>query len=246
VRTLLTGEQEGYYEEFGEVAQLAKAYRRPFVYDGIYSPGRKRRYGAPAPDRSPEQFVVFSQNHDQVGNRAIGDRMPDECRPLAAFATLLSPFTPMLFMGEEHGEPRPFQFFSDHIDEEIATATRDGRLREFAQFEAFAGQVPDPQDPATFHASKLSWERDPALLDLYRRLIALRATLDSVESEPAFDEALRWLCVLRGDHELVMNFSRQERSVPVDGDDLVLATHDGARVEDGFAVLPPLAGALVR
>ena len=246
VRTLLTGEQEGYYAEFGEVAQLAKAYRRPFVYDGGYSAHRKRRYGAPAPDRRPEQFVVFSQNHDQVGNRAIGDRMPDECRPLAAFATLLSPFTPMLFMGEEHGEPRPFQFFSDHIDEEIATATRDGRLREFAQFEAFAGQVPDPQDPATFHASKLSWERDPALLDLYRRLIALRTTLDSVESDPAFDEALRWLCVLRGDHELAMNFSRQERSVPVDGDDIVLATHDGTRVEDGFAVLPPLAGALVR
>ena len=246
VRTLLTGEREGYYEEFGEVAQLAKAFRRPFVFDGIYSPGRRRRFGAPAPDRHPSQFVIFSQNHDQVGNRALGDRLPPECRPLAAFCTLLSPFTPMLFMGEEHGEPQPFQFFSDHIDEEIATATRDGRLREFAQFEAFAGQVPDPQDVATFERSRLSRDGDPALRDLYRRLIALRGTLDSVEGEPAFDEALGWLNVCRRGHELVMNFAREERSVPVDGGDLVLATHDGTRLEGGYVVLPPLAGALVR
>jgi maltooligosyltrehalose trehalohydrolase len=246
LRVLLTGEQEGYYAEFGEVAQLAKAFRRPFVFDGTYSPHRKRRYGAPAGDRHPSQFVVFSQNHDQVGNRALGDRMAPEHRPLAAFTTLLSPFTPMLFMGEEHGEPQPFQFFSDHIDEEIATATRDGRLREFASFEAFAGQVPDPQDPATFERSKLSREADPRLRALYPRLIALRKELDSVEGDPAFDEALRWLSVRRGAHELVMNFAAEERSVPVDGDDLVLATHDATRLEDGYVVLPPLAGALVR
>ena len=161
LRVLLTGDRDGYYEEFGSVADLAKAFRRPFVHDGQYSTFRKRRFGAPADDRPPSQFVVFDQNHDQVGNRAFGDRLPAELRPLAAFCTLLSPFTPMLFMGEEYGEPAPFQFFSDHIDEEIAVATRDGRRREFAAFAQFAGeQVPDPQDPATFERSKLTRERD--------------------------------------------------------------------------------------
>jgi maltooligosyltrehalose trehalohydrolase len=245
LRVVLTGEQEGYYGEFGEVAQLAKAFRRPFVFDGTYSADRGRRFGAPARDRPPRQFVVFSQNHDQVGNRAVGDRMPEECRRLAALCTLLSPFTPMLFMGEEYGERQPFQFFSDHIDEEIATATRDGRLREFAEFEAFAGQVPDPQDPATFERSKLSRKGDPSLRDLYARLLALRAQLGRAEA-PAYDEALRWLCVLRGEHEVVANFAREQRSVPVDGTEIVLATHDGTRVEDGYVVLPPLAGAVVR
>jgi maltooligosyltrehalose trehalohydrolase len=138
-----------------------------------------------------------------------------------------------------------FQFFSDHIDEEIATATRDGRLREFAQFEAFAGQVPDPQDPATFERSKLSREATRAARPL-PRLIALRGTLDASRATRRSTRRCGWLCVLRGDHELAMNFAREERSVPVDGDDLVLATHDGTRLEDGFVVLPPLAGALVR
>src|ERR687886_827915 len=105
LRVLLTGDRAGYYAEFGGVDHLVKAYRRPFVHDGQYSTFRRRRFGAPAPDRRPEQFVVFAQNHDQVGNRAFGDRLPDDVRPLAAFCTLLSPFTPMLFMGEEHGEP---------------------------------------------------------------------------------------------------------------------------------------------
>ena len=150
---LLTGDRDGYYAEFGEVAQLAKAFRRPHVHDGGYSRSRGRRFGARADDIPPERFVVFDQNHDQVGNRALGDRLPVEARPLAALCTLLSPFTPMLFMGEEHGEAAPFQFFSDHIDEEIAVATREGRRREFAGFAEFAGEeVPDPQDPATFRA----------------------------------------------------------------------------------------------
>ena len=136
LRVLLTGDRDGYYAEFGELAHLAKAYRRPHVHDGGYSSFRRRRFGARADDVAPERFVVFDQNHDQVGNRALGDRLPAEARPLAALCTLLSPFTPMLFMGEEHGEAAPFQFFSDHIDEEIAVATREGRRREFAAFAA--------------------------------------------------------------------------------------------------------------
>ena len=127
------------------------------MHDGTYSSFRHRRFGARAEDVPPERFVVFSANHDQVGNRAFGDRLPVETRPLAALCTLLSPFTPMLFQGDEHGEQAPFQFFSDHIDEDIATATREGRRREFAAFAEFRGrEVPDPQDPATFEASKLT------------------------------------------------------------------------------------------
>ncbi len=157
LRVLLTGDREGYYAEFGGLADLAKAFHRPHVHDGQYSTFRHRRFGAKADDVPPERFVVFSSNHDQVGNRAFGDRLPVELRPLAAICTLLSPFTPMLFQGEEYGEDAPFMFFSDHIDEDIAAATREGRRREFAAFAEFRGrEVPDPQDPATFEASKLT------------------------------------------------------------------------------------------
>jgi maltooligosyltrehalose trehalohydrolase len=248
VRTLLTGDLEGYYSEYGELWHLAKAFRRPFVWDGTYSPHRRRRFGAPAGDRGVQQFVVFTQNHDHVGNRALGDRLPDEAAPLAAFCVLLSPFTPMLFQGEEYGERAPFQFFSDHIDEEIAVATRDGRRREFAAFESFAGQVPDPQDVATFERSKLTRSGVPGVRDLYRRLLAARRELGRAETDATdVSEIERWLRVERGGHVLAMNFSRDaERRVPGCGSEIVLATHDGVRVEDGEAVLPPLAGALVR
>jgi maltooligosyltrehalose trehalohydrolase len=247
VRTLVTGDLEGYYCEYGALWHLAKAFHRPFVWDGTYSPHRRRRFGAPAGDRSPEQFVVFTQNHDHVGNRALGDRLPDAAQPLAAFCVLLSPFTPMLFQGEEYGERAPFQFFSDHIDEEIAVATRDGRLREFAAFESFAGQVPDPQDVATFERSKLTREGVPGIRELYGRLLAARRELGRAETEATdCSEDERWLRVTRSGHDLAMNFSHDaERRVPVAGSEVVVATHD-VRVEGGAAVLPPLAGALVR
>jgi maltooligosyltrehalose trehalohydrolase len=249
LRVLLTGDGGGYYEEFGAVADLAKAFGRPFVHDGQYSTFRKRRFGAPAADRPPQQFVVFDQNHDQVGNRAFGDRLPAAARPLAAFVTLLSPFVPMLFMGEEYGEPAPFQFFSDHIDEEIATATRDGRRREFAAFAEFAGEeVPDPQDPATFERSKLTRRRDEALADLFARLLRLRPRLPDEETMTQFDEDARWLAVDRGPYRLACNFADSERAVPVGATrgEVVLATAAGAQLRDGTVLLPALSGALVR
>jgi maltooligosyltrehalose trehalohydrolase len=247
VRTLVTGDLDGYYGEYGELWHLAKAFHRPFVWDGNYSPHRRRRFGAPAGDRDPGQFVVFTQNHDHVGNRAFGDRLPRGAQPLAAFCVLLSPFVPMLFQGEEYGERAPFQFFSDHIDEEIAVATRDGRRREFASFASFAGEVPDPQDPATFERSKLTREGLPGVRELYGRLLAARRALGHAETEAVdLSEDERWLRVVRGGHVLAMNFSSgAERRVPVDGTDVVVATHE-VRVEAGAAVLPPLAGALVR
>ncbi|MEA2189185.1 MAG: maltooligosyltrehalose trehalohydrolase [Solirubrobacteraceae bacterium] len=250
LRALLTGEREGYYEEFGAVADLAKAFARPFVHDGGFSTFRKRRFGAPADDRGLEQFVVFDQNHDQVGNRALGDRLPAPVRPLAAFVTLLSPFVPMLFMGEEYGEPAPFQFFSDHIDEEIATATRDGRRREFAAFAQFHGEeVPDPQDPATFERSKLTRERDPEIERLYARLLSVRKTLPDSEVSTDHDEEARWLTVDRGPFRLACNFSERAQAVPTGGrSELVLATYADADAEllGGEVQLPPLSGALLR
>jgi maltooligosyltrehalose trehalohydrolase len=247
LHVLLTGERDGYYADFGAVAQLAKAFRRPFVYDGGYSAERRRRHGAPAFDREPWRFVVFGQNHDQVGNRAFGDRLPDEALRLAAFCTLLSPFTPMLWMGEEYGERRPFQFFTDHVDPFIADATREGRRREFAHFAAFAGEVPDPQDVATFERSTLEpGGGDPALLGLYRRLIALRPEL-APECEPvAADEQGRTLRLRRGDIELLANFAPAPARIATDGSEIVLSTHDGVELSRGEALLPARAGAAVR
>ena len=190
---------------------------------------------------------MFSQNHDQVGNRALGDRLPADARRLAAFCTLLSPFTPMLFMGEEHGEPAPFQFFSDHIDEEIAVATREGRRREFAAFAAFAGEeVPDPQDEATFLRSKLTRDGDPDLRAFYVRLLAARRDLPRVDARPTFDERAGWLRVDRGPYALVCNFAREEQAVPAPGADrVVVATHT-THLDNGSVRLPALAGALLR
>jgi maltooligosyltrehalose trehalohydrolase len=248
IRTLVTDEREGYYAEFGAVGDLAHAFRDPHIHDGRWSAFRQRRFGAPAADCPPERFVVFDQNHDQVGNRALGDRLSASARPLAAFCTLLSPYTPLLFMGEEDGEAAPFQFFTDHIDEEIAIATREGRRREFAAFAHFAGEeVPDPQDPATFERSKLTRRGDPALRELYVTLLRARRLLprgpvDNVRS----DEAARWLRVVRGKYELIMNFTEVEQTVEAGAQRLVVATHEGVALRGGGAVvLPPLAGALV-
>ena len=154
--------------------------------------------------------------------------------------TLLSPFVPMLFMGDEYGETAPFQFFTDHIDEEIAIATRDGRRAEFASFAAFAGQdVPDPQDPATFQRSKLTRRRDAELERLHRDAIAARRDLPDGDAEIDFDEQGRWLRVRRGDRTLILNF-HATKELPISATEVIVATHpvDGA--------LPPLAGALVR
>jgi maltooligosyltrehalose trehalohydrolase len=248
LRTLLTGDRDGYYAEFGTLAALAKTLRRPHFHDGTYSTFRRRRFGAPADRVPPERFVVFTSNHDQVGNRALGDRLPVEARPLAAFVTLLAPFTPMLFQGEEHGERAPFRFFSDHIDEEIAVATREGRRREFAAFAEFAGeQVPDPQDASTFEASKLTREGEPAgLRDFYGRLLALRRELPAGDADRIdFDEHAGWLRVDRGPFTLLANFAQADVHVPIERTvELRLATHR-ATLEPGFVILPPLSGALI-
>jgi maltooligosyltrehalose trehalohydrolase len=247
LRTVITDERDGYYAEFGRVSQLAKAFHRPHVHDGNYSEFRHRRFGAPADDVPPRRFVVFSQDHDQVGNRAFGDRMPAHVRPIAAFCTLLSPFVPMLFMGEEYGESAPFQFFSDHIDKKIAEATRSGRRREFAAFAEFEEDIPDPQDPATFERSKLTRERDPRIAELYARLLVERRRLPPGDADAIeFDDEQRWLRVQRGPFEILCNFSDEPRRVPCEGRSVELSTHEPPQPSDGEAQLPPMSGALVR
>jgi maltooligosyltrehalose trehalohydrolase len=244
---LLTRETDGYYEDFGHIAQLAKAFHRPHVHDGGYSAFRGRRFGAPAEDVPPERFVVFSQNHDQVGNRAMGDRMPPQARGLAALCTLFAPFVPLLFMGEEYGETAPFQFFSDHIDPEIARATREGRREEFAAFAAFAREeIPDPQDPATFERSKLTHREDPAVTWLYRELLKLRLELPAGDAEEIeFEEDAGWLRVRRGSLELVANFGPQEIALPCEDGAIRVTTTTHSRLDQPVLRVAPLSGVLL-
>jgi maltooligosyltrehalose trehalohydrolase len=182
LHTLLTRESQGYYADFGSVGHLASVLRDRWYYHGQYSKFRRRRHGNPARGIPRSHFVVFSQNHDQVGNRARGDRLSTlvdfEGQKLAAGVTLLSPFVPLLFMGEEYGEPAPFLYFTSHGDKDLIEAVRRGRREEFAEF-GWAGEVPDPQDERTFAASRLHphlHEADPhrALWNFYRELIQFR------------------------------------------------------------------------
>jgi maltooligosyltrehalose trehalohydrolase len=247
LRSVLTGDRDGYYADFGRVSQLAQAFHRPHVLDGRYSVFRRRRFGAPAEDIPPERFIVYSQNHDQVGNRAYGDRMPAGARPLAAFCTLLSPFVPQLFMGEEYGELAPFQFFSAHIDPAIAEATRTGRRDEFAAFAGYTSELPDPEEPATFERSKLTRRRDPGLERLYRELLDKRRVLPpSATAETEYDELARWLIVRRSPYELVCNFGTGAATIPCQGETLELSAGGEARLTAGSIQLPAMSGALIR
>jgi maltooligosyltrehalose trehalohydrolase len=188
---LLTGEQEGYYAHYGRVADLARELERP--------EGRR--------------FVVCAQNHDQVGNRAVGDRLRGADLRLAAFCAILSRGTPLLFQGEEYDEAHPFQYFTDHIDPEIARMTREGRRREFADFSDFsAEEIPDPQDPATFEHSRLDPAgRDGAHRQYYQGLLELRRRLPDELTVTSVDEGRRLLKFRRGEIELVANFSDEEQ-----------------------------------
>jgi maltooligosyltrehalose trehalohydrolase len=192
LHTLLTGERTGYYEDFGTIRDLEKALREGFVYSGEYSSFRKRRHGSPAGDRPVSQFVVFSQNHDQVGNRMGGERLAGlvsfETLKLVAGAVILSPYLPLLFMGEEYGETAPFLYFVSHSDPGLVESVRAGRRDEFKHF-SWEGEPPDPQDEQTFLASGLHWEKQrhgdqAALLHFYRYLIRLRKETPAL-SEPA-------------------------------------------------------------
>ncbi len=199
----------GYYEDFGPLPLLAKALRQAWVYDGIYSPHRQRVHGRRRPGWRGSQFVVFAQNHDQVGNRAAGERssalMSDGRLRVAAALLLTSPFVPMLFQGEEWGASTPFQYFTSHTDPGLGQEVSEGRRQEFADFGWDPADVPDPQDPATFERSRLDWaelvkEPHAGLLAWHRELIALRRRLAEF-TDPRLDrvaDRIRSGCRLAG------------------------------------------------
>ncbi|MGN6646545.1 MAG: malto-oligosyltrehalose trehalohydrolase, partial [Cytophaga sp.] len=180
LRSVLTGEQDGYYEDFGTLQHLEHAYRNTYVYNGIYSKHRKRIFGT-QPDHPYFKYVIFAQNHDQVGNRPTGNRLASsisfEGLKLAAAAILLSPYTPLLFMGEEYAEKNPFLYFVDHEDETLKNNISKGRQKEFCYFN-FEEGFPEPHMPDTFEQSKLSWNIDSVeratMLDFYKHLIRFR------------------------------------------------------------------------
>jgi maltooligosyltrehalose trehalohydrolase len=188
LHTVLTGERTGYYEDFGRLDQLATALKEGFVYSGQRSCYRRRRHGSSSISRPLSQFIVYSQNHDQVGNRAGGERLstlvPHEALKVAAAACLLAPNIPLLFMGEEYGETAPFLYFIEHGDPTLVDAVRKGRRAEFASF-VWEGELPDPQDPATFESSRVhpgpqTREECGQLLRWYRRLIGIRTSVPAL------------------------------------------------------------------
>jgi maltooligosyltrehalose trehalohydrolase len=226
----LTRERQGYYEDFGSVSDLAAALSKGFVYDGRYSRYRGRRHGRSSAGIAGHRFVVYAQNHDQIGNRAWGERTSqllcvDDLR-IAAALLLTAPFVPLLFQGEEWGAGTPFHYFTDFRDPGLGRAVFEGRRREAASFGWTREDVPDPQDRETFLRSKLDWselEREPhaSLFEWHRDLILLRRAAQALRDDRLdrlhvrFDEDRRWLLVERGAWSVVCNLSRWTQSIPL-------------------------------
>ncbi|MGI8637466.1 MAG: malto-oligosyltrehalose trehalohydrolase [Segetibacter sp.] len=225
-----TGEERsGYYSDFDGIIHLAKSYKDAYVFDGQYSLHRKKTFGVKAEDNPGKQFVVFSQNHDQVGNRMLGERTSGlvsfEMQKLMAAAVIVSPYLPMLFMGEEYSEPHPFLYFVSHTDPDLAEAVRKGRKAEFAAFHS-QGEAPDPVDEKTFEKSKLQWQllqqpQQKTMFEYYKTLISLRKqepalySLNRHQLNVEENEENKTLFLHRwheGDHILcLMNFSKEEQ-----------------------------------
>ncbi|MDE3111645.1 MAG: malto-oligosyltrehalose trehalohydrolase [Chloroflexota bacterium] len=260
LHAVLTGERAGYYGDFGRMADLAKALRDAYVYDGRPSDFRRRFHGRPAGGLSGHRFLAYAQDHDQVGNRARGERLGhivghDRLR-IAAAVVLLSPYVPMLFMGEEWAASTPFLYFTDHGDDALGRAVSDGRRREFERFGWPAHEFVDPQSPAAFERSRLDWSepaREPhaAMLEWHRALIALRRSVPELRDgrrdlvDLAFDEEKRWLRMRRGPVTLAFSLDH-EVDVPLaeDAGEVALscggAARSGARLHlsaGGVAVL---------
>ena len=234
LHSLMTGERNGYYGDYGRLEHLAKAYRDGYVFDGQYVAYRGRKYGAPSRDTPAERFVVYSQNHDQTGNRFGGERLGHlvdfESQKLAAAAVLLSPFLPLLFMGEEYGEDAPFLYFISHLDPALVEAVRNGRRADFETF-GWRGDIADPQSAETFERSRLdhglrSEGRHCTLLKCYRELIALRKTVPALrwlskrDQEVTADESQNLLTIRRwtdGSEALVLlNFANDNSTKNLD------------------------------
>ncbi|MDT5324738.1 MAG: maltooligosyltrehalose trehalohydrolase [Mycobacterium sp.] len=244
IHTAVSGERQGYYSDFGSLEVLATTLKHGYFHAGTYSSFRRRRHGRPLDIATipATRLLAYTLTHDQVGNRAIGDRPSQtlDFGQLAVKAALVlgSPYTAMLFMGEEWGASSPFQFFSSHPEPELARATAEGRKAEFAEHGWDANEVPDPQDPQTFEHSKLAWDEIDAgeharLREVYRGLIALRRAepdfadpwLDHLGVD--YDEDQRWIVLRRGAFAVACNLGTEPVSVPVTGE-VVLAPDEPA------------------
>ena len=262
LHTALTGERQGYYVDFGSLASLAKTWERVFFHTGTYSSFRHRAHGRPVETQrlSAHRFLCYIQDHDQIGNRATGDRISATLSPgllgVAAAMVLCSPYTPMIFMGEEWGSKGPWQFFASFPDPDLANAVRNGRRAEFADHGWATEDVPDPMDPATVDRSRLRWSEldDPAhqqLFTVYRRLISARRTYPEL-SDPRlpllkvdFDEEQRWLVVHRGTFRLACNLAAEQRELRIGAVDVVLANGSTEFMAD-TVTLSPESFALLR
>ncbi|MCY7396841.1 MAG: malto-oligosyltrehalose trehalohydrolase [Nocardioides sp.] len=263
VHVALTGETTGYYADFEPLGALAKVIERGFFHDGTHSSFRGRDHGAPIDTAAMPtwRLVVCTQNHDQIGNRAVGDRitdaLDDDQLACAALLTLCGPFTPMLFQGEEWAAATPFQFFTSHPEPDLGRATAEGRIAEFEQMGWDPAAVPDPQDPETYRRSKLDWSeaeapRGARMLALYRRLAELRASYADL-TDPAFartscevDEQARVLRMRRGDLLVFVNFGDEQARLDVGAAELLFETGSGVDAGGDLLVLPAHAGALLR
>ena len=221
LHTLLTKERAGYYEDFGRIQNLAKAFAEGFVYSGEYSPARRRRHGNTSKGISARKLVVFAQNHDQAGNRPKGDRLSAlvsfESLKLAAAAVLLSPFIPLLFMGEEYGETAPFPYFISHSDPDLREAVRRGRLHEFAYLQG-SEEPPDPQEEATWQSAHLNHSlRDQGshriLYEWHKELIKLRSEIRAFAG--LSKDRMEVLCLERDSTLVVRRWGRKEQAAAI-------------------------------
>jgi malto-oligosyltrehalose trehalohydrolase len=264
VHAAITGERQGYYCDFGSLAALAKTYTKVFFHDGIWSAFRGRTHGRQVDVfRVPaHRFLGYLTDHDQIGNRAAGDRISATVSPelvkVGAGLVLTSPYTPMLFMGEEWGADTPWQYFTDHIALWLAEAVAEGRKAEFSGHGWGPADVPDPQDKATFLRSKLDWEqfhREPFLgiLAWYRELITLRRVrpeltdprLDRVQA--GFDEDARWIMVRRGRLRIAANLGEQavQLSLGQPGTGLLAASGPEVAITQDTVTMPPASFAVI-
>ncbi len=262
VHVALTRETAGYYADFEPLGALAKVCEKGFFHDGTYSSFRHREHGHEIDTESMPtwRLVVCSQNHDQIGNRAVGDRitdhLDDDQLACAALLTLCGPFTPMLFQGEEWAASTPFRFFTSHPEPELAKATAEGRITEFERMGWDPSVVPDPQDEATFTRSRLDWsettsDRGARMLRVYQQLAQLRRTHPEL-TDPSFrrttchvDEERRVFTMARGALLVVVNFGDEPAAVEAGHRDLLFETEAGVDLDGGELTLPPHAGALL-
>ena len=258
---VFTGETNGYYQDFGSLEQLAKALRQAWVYDGIWSGHRRRTHGRPLGGLTGDRFVVCTQNHDQVGNRAAGDRssalMSADRLRVSAGLLLTAPFVPMLFQGEEWGASTPWQYFTDFADAELGRAVTEGRRSEFSYFGWDPQDVPDPQDASTYERSKLDWaeldkEVHAGLLEWHRRLLDLRrrtpdlTDMDLQRTSVAVDETVQGLVVRRGAVLVVALIGPAPASVEVGEGDLLAASAPAVILDRGRLQMPPDSLAVVK